>query len=108
MTTVCHQENKNSFAMEDWKAAAVPGQGPFTSATAAEIAPKVLVSFEWSSAPRLEKHEATPVQECLIAIKSLFEHSMTKKEAACFRREMASKFAPLRPEQTRLLPPRTK
>jgi len=57
----------------------------------------------------VEKAEqATPTQKCLEAIDSLFEHPMTKKEADCFRREKASEFVPLKPEQTRLLPPRKK
>lgn len=59
--------------------------------------------------PLIAKSEqAASAQECLSAIDSLFEHTMTKQEEACFRREKASKFVPLKPEQTRLLPPRKK
>lgn len=52
--------------------------------------------------------QPTPTQECRDAIDSLFEHPMTKEEAECFRREKAARLVPLKPEQTRLLPPRTK
>jgi hypothetical protein len=47
-------------------------------------------------------------QEYREAIDALFEHPMTKEEADCFRREKAAEFVPLKPEQTRLLPPRKK
>lgn len=53
--------------------------------------------------------EGTPTQQCLAAINSLLEpHTMTRQEAAYFRREMASAFVPLTPEQTRILPKRKK
>ncbi len=55
-----------------------------------------------------EGGQPVPTQEYRAAIESLFEHSMTEEEAACFRRETASKFVPLTSAQTRLLPPRVK
>jgi len=109
MSTICYPENNNSFAVEDWNTVGVSSQGIFTSAVPMQCAPKRLVSFAWSLASSVEKAEQpTPTQEFRAAIDSLFEHSMTKKEAAYFRREIASTFTPLRPEQTRLLPPRAK
>ncbi len=109
MATLYCQENRNSFTVEDWRAAAVGAQGVFTLPTVAELAPKILVGFEWSSLPKVyQAGKPTPTQEYRAAIDSLFEHSMTKKEAAYFRRESTSTFVPLRPEQTRLLPPRAR
>ncbi len=55
-----------------------------------------------------EPTQELPSQEYRAAIEYLFEHSMSEEEAACFRREMASKFVPLTSTQTRLLPPRVK
>ncbi len=52
--------------------------------------------------------QESSIQEYRAAIETLFEHSMTEEEAACFRPEMASKFVPLSAAQTRLLPPRVK
>jgi len=109
MSTICYPENNNSFAVEDWNAAGICGTDVFTSAVPIQRAPKRLVSFAWSLVSSVEKAEqATPTQEYRAAIDSLFEHSMTTREAAYFRREKASKFVPLTSEQTRLLPPRTK
>ena len=109
MSTICYPENNNSFAVEDWNAAGICSTDVFTSAVPIQRAPKKLVSFAWSLVSFVEKAEqTTPTQEYRAAIDSLFEHSMTRKEAAYFRRETASRFVPLRPEQTRLLPPRAK
>jgi hypothetical protein len=109
MSTICYLENNNSFAVEDWNALGVSGEGCFTSAVPIQRAPKKLVSFAWSYPPSVWKDEDTsPTEEYRAAIEFLFEHTMTKKEAAYFRREMASPFVPLKPEQTRLLPPRAK
>jgi hypothetical protein len=59
--------------------------------------------------PSVEKAEqATPAQENRAAIDSLFEQPLTNGEAACFRREKASEFVRLKPEQVRILPPRKK
>jgi len=108
MTTICYPENKNSFAVDDWNSSVISGASVFTSAPI-HRAPKKLVSFEWSRRPSVcQENEATPAQKYRAAIDSLFEHAMTEKEAAYFRREIASKFVPLTPEQTRLLPPRAK
>jgi hypothetical protein len=107
MSTIYYQELDNSFAVEDWNAAGVSGQGFFTSAVPTQRAPKKLARFAWSLMSSASKGEqANPSQEYRAAIDALFEHTMTKKEAAYFRRERASAFVPLTPEQTRLLPPR--
>ena len=107
MSTICYPENNNSFAVEDWNTVGVSSQGIFTSTVPIQRAPKKLVNFAWSLVFSVWKGEqATPAQEYRAAIDSLFEHPMTKKEAAYFRREKASKFVPLKPVQTRLLPPR--
>ena len=99
--------NDNSFTVEDWNTVGVSCQGIFTSTGSIQCAPKRLVNFAWSLVPFVWKGEqATPTQKYRAAIDSLFEHSMTKTEAAYFRREMASKVVPLTSEQTRLLPPR--
>ena len=109
MSTICYPENTNSFAVEDWNASGICSTDVFTSAVPMQCAPKRLVSFAWSLASSVEKAEQpTPVQEYRAAIDSLFEHPMTKKEAAYFRRQTASTFVPLKPGQTRILPPRTK
>lgn len=109
MSTTCYPENNNSFTVEDWSTVGVSSQGIFTLAVPIQRAPKKLVNFAWSLVPSVGKvEEATPTQKYRAAIDSLFEHSMTKKEAAYFRRETASRFVPLRPEQARLLPPRAK
>jgi hypothetical protein len=109
MSTICYPENNNSYVMDDWNAAGIRGTDIFTSAVPIQRAPKKLVSFTWSFTSSVGKAEqATPAQKYRAAIDSLFEHPMTKKEAVCFRREKASKFVPLKPEQTRILPPRTK
>ena len=93
MSTICYPENNNSFAVEDWNTVGVSNQGIFTSAVPIQCAPKRLVSFTWSLASSVGKaEEATPTQEYRAAIDSLFEHSMTRKEAAHFRRETASTF----------------
>ena len=74
--------------------------------TSAETQPLeyVLIQTGGQAVPAQE----SPAQEYRAAIESLFEHSMTDEEETCFRREMAAKFAPLPPAQTRLLPPRVK
>ncbi len=109
MSLICCPENNNSFAVEDWNTVGVSSQGVFTSTVPIQRAPKKLVTFAWSQAFSVQKEDrATPVQEYRAAIESLFERSMTEKEAAYFRREMASKFVPLTSAQARLLPPRVK
>jgi hypothetical protein len=107
MSTICYSENNNSFTVEDWNTVGACGQGFFTSTVPAQCAPKKLVTFSWIRTSSVERVEQpTPAQEYREAIDSLFEHSMTKREVAFFHREKASKFVPLKPEQTRLLPPR--
>jgi len=107
MSTICYPENNNSFAVEDWNTVGVSSQGIFTSTVPIQRAPKKLVNFAFVFSVG-KGEQATPAQEYRAAIDSLFEHPMTKKEAACFCREKAAKFVPLKPEQTRLLPPRKK
>lgn len=106
MSTICYPENNNSFTVEDWNTVGVSSQGIFTSAVPIQCAPKRLASFAWSLMSSGKVEQTTPVQEYRAAIDSLYEHSMTKKEAAYFRREMTSKFVPLTSTQMRLLPPR--
>jgi hypothetical protein len=49
--------------------------------------------------------EGTRTEKYLSVTESLFEsHTMSKQEAAYFRREMASAWVPLTREQTRVLP----
>jgi hypothetical protein len=108
MNTICYPENNNSFTVEDWSTVGVSCHGLFTSTVPIQRAPKKLISFAWSRMPSIGKQEATPDQEFRAAVDSLYQHSMTKKEAAYFRREKASKFVPLKPEQSRLLPSREK
>jgi hypothetical protein len=109
MNTICYPRNNNSFAVDDWKTVGVSRQGAFTSAVPIQRAPKQLVTFAWSLVPFAGNSEqVTPEQAFRAASDSLFEHSMTRKEAAYFRRAMKAKFTPLTSKQTRLLPPRTK
>jgi hypothetical protein len=109
MSTICQPENNNSFAVEDWNAAGICSTDVFTSAVSIQRAPKRLVTFAWSLVSSIAKAERpAPAQEYREAIDSLFEHPMTRKEAAYFRREKASTFVPLGSAQTRLLPPREK
>jgi hypothetical protein len=108
MTAVFHQENRNSFAIEDYDTV-VSGESHFTSAAPTDRAPKRLASFIWSWEPSLRKEaQPTPAQQYLAAIASLFEHPMTKREVAYFHREKTSTFVPLTPEQTQILLPRKK
>ena len=109
MGTTCYAENKNSFALDDWNAAGISSNSVFTPVGPMQGAPKKLVSFGWSfEFSGRKEDQTTPAQEYRAAIDSLYGHAMTKKEAAWFRREIASKFVPLKPSQTRLLPPRAK
>jgi hypothetical protein len=108
MTILQRQENKNSFAVDDWNTAQISSQDVFTSAAPPHRAPKKLVTFEWSLLLPPCSDEPTPAQEHQAAVDSLYGHAMTKEEAAGFRRAMKSKFVPLTPEQTRILPPRRK
>jgi hypothetical protein len=107
VSTACYPENNNSFAVEDWNAAEIRSTDVYTSSVPMQRVPKKLVTFVWSLARSIEAVEKSgPAQEYRAAIDSLFEHPMTKREAAYFRRQAASRFVPLKPEQTRLLPPR--
>jgi hypothetical protein len=102
MSTICYPENRNSFVIEDWKTVGVSSQG---ITAPMRCAPKQLVTFTWSLG---SSSPTTSAQQYRAAIDSLYEHRMTKKESAYFRRQMASKFVPLTLEETRLLPPRAK
>ena len=108
MSTICYPYNNNSFAVEDWKTVGVSAHGIFTSTVPIKRAPKKLVTFVWSAlfSSRKRRSRTTPSQKYRVAIDSLFEHSMTRREVAYFSREVASQFVPLTSEQTRLLPPR--
>ncbi len=109
MSTISYPYNNNSFAVEDWKTVGVSAHGIFTSTVPIERAPKKMVTFVWSVLFSAGSGEpTTPSQKYRMAIDSLFEHSMTRREVAYFNREVASQFVPLTSEQTRLLPPRAK
>ena len=54
-------------------------------------------------APALPLDAQLTAEECLAASESLFDHVMSAEEAAFVERQGAAPFAPLTPDQTRIL-----